>query len=787
MKYIGIVIFSLLMMQLDAISQCVQASGTVVITEPGCDGVSGQIEVTATGGTGPYEYGIGGWTTQSSNVFTGLSAGSYNIRIITADNCESWVNGVVISYTPMEFSGSIVQQTCNDYVAGSVNILPSRGLAPYTYSNDGGATYNSVNFFQQLDVGTYDYKVKDANGCIEEVDFTITKSHIDPSVTTTAVQCTGIMGTAAVTFGGPDNYTFSIDNNASVQSASGTYSYTQLDPGSYQIQCSDINGCNESFDFVVEDENISSSITNLVQETCNEENAGFTIATSNGVGPYEYSIDGGLTFVLTDQFVSLDEGVYQAKVIDSRGCESVETVVINNTGGVDGSINQDTVICNGDGSNLSVSAQGESLVYNWNNGLSNSSSHAVNPSVTTVYNVSIEDTYGCVLPLSTTVTVNDYPNLIVSETSVDLCMGDSIEINSSGAGTYLWSNGDTIGNTVVRTPFGANNIIAYGYNGVCETSIAIPVNVHSIDASITDSQHVCTGSSVALYVNSVTPVLYNWLNSSASGAIQNVSPTVDTEYAVVLTDGYGCEDTLVSTVVVDAAVYMSVTPLEVETCLGESYTLMAAGATNYEWSDGQLISTVTHIATGNEVVSVTGINGECSQTKSVLVTVLPSPIVDITSSASSLNTGDGVQFGVGSSSNASSYLWDFGDGGTANYSIPYHNFLFAGAYNVILTGNIGSCTTTDTLLVYVGVVGVETNQDVKFLIYPNPTSDYITIENEETTSFNVKIINTNGQVVKARNIDDSHMKISLKDLAKGTYYIHLESNKNSVIKTIIKN
>ena len=99
----------MILFQAKGLAQCVQASGTVVVTEPGCDGSSGQIEVTATGGTGPYEYGIGGWTTQASNVFTGLSAGTYNVRVVTADNCESWVYGVVLSYTPMEFSGSIVQ------------------------------------------------------------------------------------------------------------------------------------------------------------------------------------------------------------------------------------------------------------------------------------------------------------------------------------------------------------------------------------------------------------------------------------------------------------------------------------------------------------------------------------------------------------------------------------------------------------------------------------------------------------------------------------------------------
>lgn len=785
MRYIWLIMLVILF-QAKGLAQCVQASGTVVVTEPGCDGNSGQIEVTATGGTGPYEYGIGGWTTQTSNVFTGLSAGTYNVRIVTADNCESWVYGVVLSYTPMEFSGSIVQQTCFDYVAGSVNIVPTRGVPPYTYSSDGGGTYTNVNFFQQLDIGNYSYKIKDANGCVEDANYTITKSHIAPSVVTTPVQCTGIMGTAVVTFGGPDNYTFSIDNNASVQSGTGTYSYTQLDPGFYQIQCSDINGCNESFDFTVGDENISSSVTGVVQETCNSANGAFIISTSNGVGPYQYSIDGGLNFGPSDQFTNLSEDVYQAKVIDSRGCESSEVVTITNTGGVAGIINQDTTICSGDPATLAVEAIGESLSYNWNNGLSNDSSHIAYPTNTTTYTVSVVDVYGCSIPLETTVAVNNYPSLSVSNSSIDLCMGDSIAISSTGATTYLWSNGDTIANTMIRTPFGTNAIVAYGYNGQCESSISIPVNVHTIDASITDSQHVCIGSSTTLYVNSVTPVLYNWLNSTVSGASQTVFPLVNTDYAVELTDAYGCIDTLKTVVVIDEAVNVVVSPTEIEACLGDDFTLEVSGATDYLWSDGQTISLTSHVASANEVISVTGINGECNQIVDVLVTVLPSPIVNISSNANSVTTGDGIQFGVGTS-NASSYVWDFADGGTANYSIPYYEFQFAGAYFVTLTGSIGSCSTTDTLLVYVGTVGVNEEKLDDITIFPNPATDFINVKLNDLTISNVSLLNSNGETIKEIYLSQDLIRISLEDYSKGVYYLFYTSKGQEFIKKIIKN
>jgi hypothetical protein len=61
---------------------------SVAKVDANCTG--GSITITASGGTAPYQYSINGGTTyQSSNSFTGLAGGTYNVMIKDAATCTS--------------------------------------------------------------------------------------------------------------------------------------------------------------------------------------------------------------------------------------------------------------------------------------------------------------------------------------------------------------------------------------------------------------------------------------------------------------------------------------------------------------------------------------------------------------------------------------------------------------------------------------------------------------------------------------------------------------------------
>jgi PKD repeat protein len=80
------------------------------------------------------------------------------------------------------------------------------------------------------------------------------------------------------------------------------------------------------------------------------------------------------------------------------------------------------------------------------------------------------------------------------------------------------------------------------------------------------------------------------------------------------------------------------------------------------------------------------------------ITTTPPPTVDFSYSGASLPAPATITF-TSSTTNATSYLWDFGDNGTSTVSNPQHLYSTSGVYTVKLTatGAGGSTSTTKTV------------------------------------------------------------------------------------------
>lgn len=135
-------------------------------TDVSCNGNrDGSISINPTGGQAPYVYSRdGGITYVSSNVFTNLTAGTYNIVIRDANGCLVSYMAIITEPTFLIATAVVENQT--------ITVTATGGTANYSYSLDGG-TYQTSTIFTNIASGNHDIYVKDANGCIFSMNVTV--------------------------------------------------------------------------------------------------------------------------------------------------------------------------------------------------------------------------------------------------------------------------------------------------------------------------------------------------------------------------------------------------------------------------------------------------------------------------------------------------------------------------------------------------------------------------------------------------------------------------------------
>ncbi len=80
------------------------------------------------------------------------------------------------------------------------------------------------------------------------------------------------------------------------------------------------------------------------------------------------------------------------------------------------------------------------------------------------------------------------------------------------------------------------------------------------------------------------------------------------------------------------------------------------------------------------------------------------PIANFTADTTPIYTGDSIEFTDTSINTPTSWLWNFGDGGTSTQQNPTHTFLTAGTFTITLTSTNDYGSDTETKINYITVV-----------------------------------------------------------------------------------
>lgn len=602
-----------------------------------CDGTG--IAVIS-GGTAPFQFQ---WDDPNSTFgpnVVGLCEGTYYVTVTDAIGCTV-LDSVEVG-TPPKLLVNIVSEidvTCFGDSDGSVEIVATGGVSPYSYLWDANAGSQTGVTASGLSVGNYTVVVTDANGCTESVTGTIGEPlEIVATGTTINAHCNSPDGSAtvAVINGGiaPLNYSWS-GSSATTSVATG------LIPGNYTATVTDNNGCQGQTVVTVGNTPAgTATITNTVDPTCfNSCNGVAAVSMSGtGVGPFTYGWDDPSN--QTTLFATgLCGGVnYSVTVTDANGCISTASVTLVDPPALALSLSPVDAICNAECSGaIGSSVTGGTPPYNyqWNDVAQQISPTAVNLCASTPYTLTVTDDHNCVTSAVTTVgqpspiqidstVVNSFCGQSIGEACVTITGGipgyDVTWVHNNS--TSLCQSGLSAGSYLVEVT-DANDCPAF--SSVTITDVSGPTST-VVNITYVSCAGGSGGQATALVSGGTAPFNYQW----DANALNQITPTASNlsagSYTYSIVDSAGCVASGVAIISEPAPLNLTLNFTN-PVCNGASNGTVTAtvfGGTSpysYSWSHDPSLNSgnASGLLAGFYSLSVTDANG-CSSTEVVFLT-----------------------------------------------------------------------------------------------------------------------------------------------------------------------
>jgi hypothetical protein len=544
--------------------------------------------------------------------------------------------------------------------------------------------------------------------------------------------------------------------------------------------------------------------------------------TSTGATTYQWSssTNPNLSTSATLTDLPFNTTTYSVIGADSLGCLSnptTQTIVVGRRPTINSFLTSNDTICSGAISVLTVNASsgvfngGVTLLYNWDPNVGITNSVSVSPIITTQYNITVVGQYGCSTSDSLMVNVNlnlISPEINLSPDSVNICQGTitpTVELvaSSNTPGTiYSWtsSNGTQISSTNDSLTINVgNNTVTYIISGIdpingCSSSAQSTIYVRPTPNVNLTSQltNVCVNGSVILTTQVTntqgTPISqysfdYNPAASNSQTVIYN--PLLTGNVYVNVTSPYGCmrndslmitiDSTLISpTITLSASFNLlcsnNLVPIEL-------IAISDAISPNYSWTpnfisqnNDTIIDTPQNST--NYSVTVTDQNG-CSAVSLTTVLVSQSPVASFTST---LLPALNISF-TNTSTNATNYLWDFGDGTISAIENPIHEYLISGTYLVtLITTTSEGCS--DSIINEIQVFGMDGLNELSsnFILYPNPTNGIFVIKNMNQLHGKISLSTASGTIILKQDLTNIETQVDLTNFDFGIYFIHITND-----------
>ncbi|WPO78269.1 T9SS type A sorting domain-containing protein [Flavobacterium sp. KACC 22761] len=688
------------------IGECFQKAKAIAVqTNASCTGaVNGSATVAVKGGSGSYSYLWNTPALQTTQSVTGLSAGSYTVRVTDNVTYCSTLGTVDIILAPTTSVGDPTvygNNSWNVYAWNKGAVSGDAWQADYSgYFTANTLSFNSEDYFEDYDVpssvaGYQGCKVNgdDHSWSAKRQGFPCGYYQIDIPMHDDWVR---LFIDDVQVFG---------DNNCCESHTNVWQGF--LDSNSkVEFRIAEERGQsrgNIKFNLIEH----TASITNV---SCNGGNNGAITLTVPTNGNYTYNWGNGIT---TKNRSGLAPGNYTVTVTNPIGCEKTSTYSVSQPDAIVITPSQTNVsyIGGSDGSaTVAVTGGVGPYSYSWTpSGLYVFDSTAYFLTKGT-YTVTVRDANNCTATQSFTITEPDALDAtLVSQHNID-CHGantGSITISATGGVapySYWWNHSGGNGATASGLVAGTYTVTVYDayYNSVTKSfTITEPDALTATAAGQTNI--VChganTGSATVSASGGTGSYTYSWAPSGGSAA--TASGLLAGNYTVTVTDDNNCTATQSFTITEPDAIV--ITPSQTNasckgTANGSAIAFVRGGAGNYtyQWSPyGGRNASATGLAAGTYTVTVTDANS-CTATKSFTITE-PDALIALKGAQTNI-TSRGAATGsatVNVTGGTGSYYYSWApSGGTSATATG----LSAGTYTVTVTDD-NTCTATQSFTI----------------------------------------------------------------------------------------
>jgi hypothetical protein len=620
-------------------------------------GNTGKITVNVSGGLPPLQYALGSGAYSSSNVFSGLAAGTYSVKVRDASGCVATGTATVGASSALSVSvASKTNETCAASSNASVTLLASGGTSPYSYSKD-GAIFQSTQVFSGLPAGPYLFSVKDNLGCTATVKDTIKTSSklIAGILSKQNVSCfagnNGAMTISTVGSVVSGTLQFSIDNGVTFQPSN---IFTGLAAGTYQVVVKD-NACATNLNGVItQPSELTISASMLKGVSCNNLSDGSINGLGNGgTAPYQYSINGTL-YAAANTFGNLAAGSYKIWVKDANGCvkESAIVPVTQPTAVAVTVFNKTDVNCfGGNTGSLTLSGTGGTVPYQFSkDGATFQGSETFSSLIAGPLMITLKDANGCKATVSGEILqATDIKITAVNNATVSCFGGNNGQITASATGgTGLLKYAIDATNFVTASTFtslsaGSYQVTARDINGCQKVSASVSVvQAAQIIPSISKSEVKCFSGADGTVTVSATggTGIYSYSKDAANFQTTGAFPNLTAgNYVFSVKDANSCLNTISTTISqpTDLSVGNAIAS-QVLCYNGNSGMIMASssgGTSPYQYSvNGTAYQTTASFGSliiGTYKIWVKDANGCVKQTNTVTLTQPTDLLVSIAS------------------------------------------------------------------------------------------------------------------------------------------------------------